>query len=147
MTIRTHNKIGDGNRALAEFMGGTVISSEKYEMPHGSHSEGVMERWGGLTGIPSHDRELAEIGIFRYETSWNWIFPVIDKIESLGFNFSISRSGIQVVKWRRQGRFEATDLIIDEDFSDDYLGDHKRIAAWDSCVSFVNWYNKQNSKN
>lgn len=143
MTYKTHNKISEGNRILAQFMGGTVVSSEKYEMPHGSNSEVVIEKWGGLSGIPSHDQELAAIGIFRYETSWNWIFPVIDKIESLGFCFSIHRRGIQITKFYEDHRgFEATDLIIDEDFLDDYAGEAKRFAAWDCCVSFVDWYTK-----
>jgi hypothetical protein len=140
--MNTHNKIGEGNRLIAQFMGGSVVSSEKYEMPHGSNTEGVLERWNGLTGIPSHDQELAALGIFRYETSWSWIFPVIDKIESLGFCFSIHRRGIQIVEYHKGQGFKATDLIIDEDFLDDYIGEGKRFAVWDCCVSFVNWYNK-----
>jgi hypothetical protein len=144
MIQNTHNKIGEGNRLLAKFMGGTIVSSETYEMPHGSNVKGVFEKWGGLSGIPSHDQELAAVGIFRYETSWNWIFPVIEKIESLGFCVSIHRRGIQIVKYDKDLRFEATDLIIDEDFLDDYTGEVKRVAAWDCCVSFVDWYTKKN---
>ena len=143
--MRTHNKASEGNLLLAEFMGGSIVSREPYEMPHGSRSEGVIEKWGGLTGVPSGDYELACIGIFKYDSKWEWIWPVINKIESLGFDFVISRRGIQVTKWRSRGRFEATDLIIDEDFQDDYIGEEKRIAVWDSAVSFVNWYNKQKS--
>lgn len=143
--MRTENKISEGNVKLAEFMGGSIVSREPYEMPHGSRSEGVIEKWSGLTGVPSRDYDTACIGIFRYDSSWEWLWPVIDKIESLGFSFSISRRGIQVTKWRSRGRFEATDLIIDEDFQEDYAGEEKRIAAWDSAVSFVKWYNKQNS--
>jgi hypothetical protein len=124
-------------------MGGTIVSSETYEMPHGSNGKGVFGKWGGLSGIPSHDQELAALGIFRYETSWSWIFPVIEKIESLGFCVSIHRRGIQIIKYDKDRRFEATDLIIDEDFLDDYSGDVKRIAAWDCCVSFVDWYTKR----
>ena len=144
MIHKTENKVNEGNRTLAQFMGGTIVSSKKYEMPHGSNTEGVLEKWGGLSGIPSHDQELAELGIFRYETSWSWIFPVIDKIESLGFCVSIHRRGIQIVKYDKDRRFEATDLIIDEDFLDDYTGEVKRLTAWDCCVSFVDWYTKKN---
>lgn len=143
--MRTHNKIKDGNLMLAEFMGGQITHREDYEMPHGSRSTGTIEHWAGMVGIPINDKDSADIGIFSYHTKWSWIWPVIDRIESLDFNFVISRSGIQVTKWRRRGRFEATDLIIDEDFSDDYVGNDKLIAVWDCAVSFVSWYNKQKS--
>ena len=141
--MRTENKIEDGNALLAEFMGGRITHSEDYEMPHGSRSTGTIHHWSGITGTPASS--MANIGIFSYHSDWAWLWPVIDRIESLGFNFSISRRGIQVTKWRARGRFEATDLIIDEDFSEDYIGREKLIAVWDSAVSFVKWYSKQQS--
>lgn len=142
--MRTHNKIKDGNLLLAEFMGGQITHREDYEMPHGSRSTGTIEHWAGLAGIPINDKDSADIGIFMYHTKWSWIWPVIDQIESLGFNFVISRGGIQVTRWRAGGRFDATDLIIDEDFLEEYVGSQKLIAVWDSAVSFVSWYNNQN---
>lgn len=141
--MRTENKIEVGNKTLAEFMGGRITRKEDYEMPHGSRSTGTIEHWSGIAGTPASS--MAEIGIFHYQSDWAWLWPVIDRIESLGFNFVISRRGIQVTKWRTHGRFEATDLIIDEDFLDDYVGREKLLAVWDSAVSFVNWYNKQKS--
>lgn len=141
--MRTKNKIEDGNMLLAEFMGGLITHSETYEMPHGSRSTGTIYHWSGITGAP--ESSMASIGIFSYHSDWAWLWPVIDRIESLGFNFSISRRGIQVTKWRARGRFEATDLIIDNDFSEDYIGREKLIAVWDAAVSFVKWYSKQHS--
>lgn len=141
--MRTHNQKKEGNRKIAEFMGGSLLGTETYEMPHGSRSEVEIENWSGIAEVPSGQYDMAKIGIFSYDSSWSWLWPVIDKIESLGFNFVISRRGIQVTKWRARGRFEATDLIIDEDFLDDYTGAAKLTASWDCVVSFISWYSKQ----
>lgn len=88
--------------------------------------------------------DMNRLGILYYDTRIEWIWPVLNKIESLGYDFVISRRGIQI--WRRPaaGRSSATDLIIDEDFLDDYIGEQKIKSIWDCCVSFISWYNKSN---
>jgi hypothetical protein len=141
--MKTENKIPEGNIVLAQFMGGKLLSTEPYEMPHGSRSEGELESWSRLEGMNS---DMSRLGIFEYDSSWSWIHPVIDKIESLGYEVTLSRRGVQIWKYRSyRGLTEATDLIIDEDFLDDYVGAQKLISVWDSCVSFVLYYNKHNS--
>ena len=139
--MKHENKIVEGNRKIAEFMGGKIVSLENYEMPHGSRSEGTIEKWSGIECVPGSYNDMARIGIFHYESRIEWIWPVVDKIESLGYEVAISRRGIQV--WQHTGRGRATDLIIDEDFLDDYVGEQKLISIWDCCVSFIDWYNKQ----
>lgn len=140
MSSTLHNE-KEGNQDIALFMGGSIVGEEHYEMPHGSRSEGRIQRWKFIEGVPLNAQEYASIGIFWYHTSWEWLWPVIDKIESLGYEFVISRRGIQV--WRHTRAQEATDLIIDEDFLEDYVGDQKLRSAWDCCISFILWYNKQ----
>jgi hypothetical protein len=86
---------------------------------------------------------MAQIGIFHYDRSMEWLWPVIDRIESLGYEVVISRRGIQIWEYKAGRRSSATDLIIDEDFEEDYAGEQKRISIWDSCVSFIDWYNSK----
>lgn len=72
--------ITEGNKILARFMGGRVVRTEEYEMPHGSHSRGTMEHWEFDNYHFSRD-EYASIGIFKFERDWNDLMAVIDKIE------------------------------------------------------------------
>jgi len=70
----------EGNKILAKFMGGRIVRTEEYEMPHGSHSTGTIEHWEFDSYSHSRD-EYARIGIFKYDTDWNELMSVIDKIE------------------------------------------------------------------
>ena len=130
MKMKTENNEKIGNDILAKFMGGFIISSKS-------------NTWSVPKKIPIIEFELAQLGHFKYHKSWTWLYPVIDKIESLGYNVIISRRGIQITKWTNNNHFDATDLIIDEDFLDDYTGLTKLTAVWDCCVSFVQWFNKK----
>jgi hypothetical protein len=72
--------------------------------------------------------------------SWEWLHKAIDKVEEIGYNVVISRDAIQVRK-KRITDF-TIDLIIDEDFSPDYVGEIKREGTWSAIVSFCEWYFK-----
>ncbi len=77
-----------------------------------------------------------------FSRSKDWLFKVIDKIEDLGYNVHISRRSIQVWKFDPKNNWpEATDLIIDEDFLNDYVGDDKYKAIYECAVSFIEYYN------
>lgn len=56
---------------VAIFMGAALISSEQYEMPHGSHSEVTVERWKVPSSYSTDLRMAAECGYFHYERDWN----------------------------------------------------------------------------
>lgn len=130
-----------GNLKLARFMGGEITRTETFVMPHGSQHEVTINTWNPPQGLNHLQQVEARMGTFKYDSDWNWLFSVIDRIESLGFDFSISRIGIQV--WRFPGN-QVTDLIIVEDFLDDYTGAAKQLMCMHVCVSFVEWYEKQN---
>lgn len=74
------------NDNIALFMGGKIVGKEPYEMPHGSNHTGEITHWSLANGIPSYDESMAKIGLFRYHSDWNWLQPVIDKIETIYTN-------------------------------------------------------------
>lgn len=78
------NKISitEGNKLIAKFMGGRIVRTEKYEMPHGSHSEGEIEHWEFDHGYHMTRNEYANIGVFRFERDWNDLMAVVEKIEN-----------------------------------------------------------------
>jgi hypothetical protein len=69
------------NKLIAEFMGGKLISTEEYESPHGSRSTGIIENWKLPEKAPYST--TSKLGFFEYNKSWDWLMPVVEKIESL----------------------------------------------------------------
>lgn len=80
---------------------------------------------------------------YPLEIDFNWLMPVVEKIEKLGYAVYISRSGIQIWKYEIGRTGKATDLIIDEDFKRDYPLPERLTDAFYSIVSFIEWYNNQ----
>jgi hypothetical protein len=85
------------------------------------------------------------VGELKFDQSWDWLMPVLDKIEALGYDTSIcTMKGEQLVQmWRKTNWKKATDLIIDDDFG----GRTKFETTYDSVVSFIEWYNENELNN
>lgn len=79
------------NVDIVKFMGGKLIYTTTEEMPHGSKFDVNVECWDLPYSIPLNDISLAKIGIFKYHRSWDWLIPVVEKIEK-DFNFPIIRN-------------------------------------------------------
>jgi len=144
------------NKMIAEFMGYTYFPHNHPELEHkydagwkrfvedSIFSKNNLKRRGGHYLCRNHTG-------LDYHRSYDSLMKVVDKIESLNFDFSICRRGIQVWKYKGDAELSATDLLIDEDFYPDYTGDVKKFAIYDSCCSFIEWhirkYGKINNNN
>jgi hypothetical protein len=53
-------------------------------MPHGSHTEVIIEHWVFDEYSPNRD-DYSKIGIFKYDRDWNELMEVVQKIESMGY--------------------------------------------------------------
>ena len=114
--------IKENNKLLAEFMG-------CYQ-----NNEGF---WG-FENTPNHktwnnDRFL---DCTKYDTDWNWLMEVVEKIESLtykGFNIYVDITTLTFI------HTEESNLEIAEVF-----GGTKIENTYNACVQFVQWYNNQN---
>jgi len=122
---------------IAEWMGGVVTHVEEYEAPHGSHSDIKIKHWRLPEGIPSGDY-YASIGHFRYDKSWDWLMPVIRKINGLGkeYSFAIFKTYV-AMSVEKSGKMY-------KDFSfahSEYItGEQTDIqAAFKLVVKFINW--------
>lgn len=69
------------NKIIAEFMGGQIVKSETITMPHGSEREILVETWDVPSEIPGADYDSSKLGNFKYHMSWDWLVPVIQRIE------------------------------------------------------------------
>jgi len=97
-------EILEGNKLIAEFMVGCEII------------EGTVIRKTKYYNFPDHCSTKYLISDMKFHSSWDWLMPVVEKIEPLS-----------------SGEFSLHDFVS---------ADIK--AIWASCVIFIKWYNKNN---
>lgn len=106
------SEIIEGNELIAEFMGG-IYKSNLFPI-------GNTQIW-----LPFHN--MTEINNLKYHNSWDWLMPVVEKIESLGYSTRILDNGMGI-----EG-----DLIIER------FGVTKIKGTWLTIIEFIKWYNTQ----
>lgn len=109
----------ENNRLIAEFMGYTVLEDTEEQC-----------------FVRGNEPDVTHIEEFIYHTSWNWLMPVVKKIE-LTYMYSVTicwehciidkagenREGFPSIKW---------------------YSSHKILATYNAVVEFIKWYNKNN---
>ena len=66
---------------------------------------------------------------------WDWLMPVVDKIERLGYSPSVFPSGLTV--------YQKGELVC----KNDYSGERSMLEnIYNGVVKFINWYNTQEKK-
>ena len=69
----------------------------------------------------------------KYHSSWDWLMPVVEKIESLNYEFIIFRTTANI------NRGESQEFPY-------YQGETKKEAAYKAVVEFIKWYNQNKQK-
>lgn len=114
----------ENNKLIAEFMG-LVRSSvvDKYWTEKDSEGIGIGQ--------------LKEL---RYDTDWNWLMEVVEKIESIifdnnnSFNVTIGSTNYCVIQDSNGDTYESVE---------DY-GETKLLTTYKAIVKFIKWYNEKN---
>lgn len=65
-----------------------------------------------------------------YDTDWNELMPVIDRIEALGYSVNIIS--------------KSCSIFVNREWQFRYTSDTKIEAAYNSVLSFIKWHNQQN---
>jgi hypothetical protein len=121
-------EIEEGNKLIAEFMGWDGI---RFLIPPDYTLQDIE-------GVESMFYDFSE-NEMEYHSSWDWLMPVVEKIESKIFdndefyNFNIL-GGCCVIVISSHGN----ELITSED------GQSKIECTYLAVVEFIKWYNKQN---
>ena len=122
MSAPTTNEKSD-NELIAEFMGNRKLVTR---------DDGMWIIGGQGMLMPNN---------FEYDTSWDWLMPVVEKIESIGdFQISIYTS------WKGLNEKDgAACRITGSGLAFGILHAHgKRIdMTYKSVVEFIKWYNTQ----
>jgi hypothetical protein len=121
--------IVENNKLIAEFMGGKYKNTSIMYLDKN-------EIWLPNEGICRYDTlELGKGKLLHYNDAWNWLIPVVEKIENLPYisQFDITKTRVYIAFKLKYDR----DSIIQE-----YQGKPKIEAAYKAVVEFIKWYNQ-----
>jgi len=110
----------ENNKLIAEFM--------DLETPDGCYFEYITKE--GERSNPTH------FILLEYHLSWDWLMPVVEKIESSGYEFFIVEDRIKIA----HNTDHSTEIIINFTLGRNYGS--KREAVYQGVLEFINEYNK-----
>ena len=84
-------------------------------------------------GTATNNSMVIPLEKLKYNTSWAWLMPVVEKIESLGYEFFIVENRVKVA----HNTDHSIETIIDFTFDEG-----KKGATYRGVVEFINQYNK-----
>jgi hypothetical protein len=118
----------DSNKLIADFLG---WNSKKVNItatrPKGDGAEMYLKE------VTEYNNWFIEDEL-KFHNDWNWLMPVVEKIENLGFEFFIVESRCKIA--------HNTDKSIEIIFGFE-LASKKIEAVYYNCVEFVKLYNNQ----
>jgi hypothetical protein len=82
----------------------------------------------------------------QYHFSWDWLMPVIEKIEDLDFNERVSHT--YSIEITGNGTTAYKNLYSDNDhiISRHNIHNNRLRCTWLVVIDFIQWYNEKNSK-
>lgn len=131
MSLQT---ILNGNTLIAEFMGlkqvnwystltnrSTLLWVNKSFNEDFTHVEDYSDE-----SLFDWENSLPQSKDLFYNSSWDWLMPVVEQIESLNFTTRILDVG----------------MVINGELVIERFGDTKLEGVWLTCVEFIKWYNR-----
>lgn len=118
----------EGNKLIAEFMGWKC----EYSKQTNGETYFIIERGEKLEYPIEH---------LQYHSSWDWLMPVVEKIEGLGFDTAVC--GISV------GEENIIECLISPVIKNNNIEVHIKQSGekikilWQSIILFIQWYNTQ----
>lgn len=136
----TTEEIIEGNRLIALFDGGVIEKQAPYYLEGFTHPDISHILWEGW-----YPESL------EYHESWDWLMPVVDKIEELPrddyhgkFVVIISSNTCTI----QGSKLNTTPEYYRPAYFADYVLATKIESVWYACVRFVKWYSEnKNNKN
>ena len=137
INIMEADKIIEGNRFIAEFLGYKVFN-KRYPLNHGIGAPEAFEGYKSMI-----------VQKAKYHTSWDWLMPVVEKIESIRhpeygwFQVSVQGNSCSIQSehlWKvLQGHPNKTYKAYTSD--PDAIFPTKIESTWYVVVEFIKWYN------
>lgn len=127
------DEILEGNKLIAEFMD---IPAWKSYWNKEDTSDWFDTQKLEDVGIKGVNIGSGSTKYLYFDSSWDWLMPVVEKIETLKKPVHIHSNGCTIYEYVR--------FSIDAGhwFTEKY-GNSKLEATWLAVVEFINWYNKK----
>lgn len=127
----SQTSIEAGNRLIAEFMCYYKIHDTSFL------TDDRSELW-----LKSRDGDIIQ-GCPKYHEDWNLLMPVVEKIESLGYDTDIA-----LMTSRTNGVEERKNICAIQNKWNDaavcYIEAETKIeATWQAITQFIEWFNKE----
>lgn len=120
----------ENNKIIAEFMGleitkDKVIVPEMFQVEeHPFHLLKWIDDFREVDNLPPNS-----LNNLHFNSDWNWLMKVVEKIEMHGFTFEIKKNWSCIT---RKG--EKIILRWEDDKT-------KIEAVYNACIAFIDWYN------
>ena len=137
----SEQEIIEGNKLIAEFIGykfnGNIVISAPLD-------KNGFDNYDILTGY--------NISQAAYNSSWNWLMSVVEKIDNLNISnlnleesscvhAEIAGSHIKIsIRHNHTGMEDYHFLYFENDYTDE---NSKILAVYKAVIEFIKWYNKQ----
>lgn len=147
----------EGNKIIAEFDGRKFKAyngNTSYDKEFDTYKE--CEDWiGGLKKSEGYKPEIGwKLDCGKYHSSWNWLMPVVEKIEQLSKGNSVYINTSQFELY--DAPFTECTIWVRDEPSGGISGlskwhttneDRSKIkSVWLSVIKFIKWYNNQNKQ-
>lgn len=123
-------KVIEGNELIAEFMGAKLIPKTLNE-----HCTIIQCSFDGDS--PAYDG--ISLSNLLYHSSWDWLMPVLEKIETLKW---FDKQKFEITFLRKRKNNKCTCLIYSTQVHFVVDSDSKIEAVWLTVIEFIKWYNK-----
>ncbi len=126
------SEILENNILIAKFMGWQVIKEGKYFTTYKPSAKNPCSIKSVVGYVYERPAWYSIANHCNYHSDWNWLMPVVDKIESLGFVVEISLH--QTCLYKKPSC---------DNFSCNRITDDKLKSTYMVVVEFIKWYNSE----
>jgi len=112
----------ENNKLIAEFMGGISVPNDYINFPVTN----------GINAMP--------ISKLKYHSSWDWLIPVVEKIESIGRTAVVI--GFDTCEIKDENYADLSKNLPDRFDSFNEEGKTKLEATYKAVIEFIKWYNE-----
>lgn len=109
----------EANKLIAEFMGGKPYR--------------VMVKSIGMMDAYQWGENSYTIDELQYHSSWDWLMPVVEKINKLGWYFTLDASILD----------SSAQFIKGTNFIKSPFWSTPLLATYNVVIDFIQWYNQQ----
>ena len=129
----------ENNRLIAEFMGGTLSSVPNLINLPQTRGDANIHSVKGSEMLPNGTYSVHRLNELKYHSSWDWLMPVVDKIESdERFDVNVLQYGTIISSnTKERGHIEIVNNVANISF------DSKIDHTYQAVVEFIKQYNNQ----